>query len=115
MAYRLARAARDDLDEIADYILRQSGNVTLAERALNVIARRFELLAERPRIGRTREDLKPGVRSLPTLSYVIVYRIVGTIAHPQPFDELRLRVQPSGLRVCRHESLLQLGSSSART
>ena len=33
------------------------------------------LLSRNPWIGRSRDDLRPGLRSFPVLQYVIIYRI----------------------------------------
>ena len=36
---------------------------------------RFGLLAQHPYLGRTRDDLQPGVRSLAVGDYLIIYRV----------------------------------------
>ena len=41
MAYRLARRAEADLDEIADYIAAESGSLDTATRVVEALAARF--------------------------------------------------------------------------
>jgi toxin ParE1/3/4 len=77
MVYRLSVKARDDLQDIAAYIITETGIEAFAEKTLDAIFQRFELLARNPRVGRMRDDLKAGVRSFPVDRYIIVYRIVG--------------------------------------
>ena len=76
MAHRLSPQARADLDNIWDYIARNSGSLDIADRQIDSITARFYLLTSHPRIGRARdEDLGKGLRSFPVGNYVIVYRI----------------------------------------
>jgi toxin ParE1/3/4 len=75
MVHRLAPEAEADLDDIWVYIACESGNTTIADRLVDTITDRFFLLAEHPRLGRSRIDLRPGMRSFLTGNYVILYRI----------------------------------------
>jgi toxin ParE1/3/4 len=72
LAYR--PAALTDLDAIYDVI--EPDN---PDRALGFVADirdRCRVLAEHPHIGRSRNDLGPGIRTLPMLGRVVVaYRI----------------------------------------
>jgi toxin ParE1/3/4 len=77
MAHRLSAPAQAELDDIWDYIARETGSADLAERQVNVITDRSYLLAGWPRIGRARDDLRPGLRSYPAGEYVIIYRVDG--------------------------------------
>ena len=78
MAHRLGAKARDDLDEIWVYVARENGSEAIADRLIDLIAARFELLAGHNRLGRSRDDdLGRGRRSFPVGDYVIVYRVVG--------------------------------------
>jgi toxin ParE1/3/4 len=78
MAYRLARRAVADLDDIAHYIATQSGSLDTATRVIEALTARFLFLAENPYAGRARDDdLGPGRRSFPVDRYVIVYRVSG--------------------------------------
>ena len=74
MGFRLARRARPDLDEIWDYVFLESGSEIVADRVLDSIAARFDLLADWPRAGRGRDDLHPGYRSHAVGNYIIFYR-----------------------------------------
>lgn len=77
MVHRLARQARQDLDDIWVYLARESGSEAIADRQIDAIIERFHLLADHPRIGRARDDnLGRGRRSFPVDQYVIVYRVV---------------------------------------
>lgn len=78
MAHRLAPRARADLDEIWQYLARESRSEAIADRQIDAITERFYLLATHPHIGRARDDdLGQGRRSFPVGQYVIVYRIAG--------------------------------------
>jgi toxin ParE1/3/4 len=75
MAYRLAPAARDDLDTIWDHVAREARDEGPADRLIEAIAERLWLLAEHPRIGRPRDDLDTGLRSFPVGNFIIVYEV----------------------------------------
>jgi toxin ParE1/3/4 len=78
MAHRLAEEAAVELDEIWDYVATQSGSESIADKLIDHITHRFYLLARHPHIGRARdEDLRPGLRSFPVGSYIIIYRVEG--------------------------------------
>ena len=77
MGHRLAPQARTDIDEIADYILVQSGTVEVADRLIDSLYSRFLLLAKYPQAGRQRDDLWPGLRMFPVGDFVVLYRIEG--------------------------------------
>ncbi|HJU19333.1 MAG TPA: type II toxin-antitoxin system RelE/ParE family toxin [Stellaceae bacterium] len=77
MAHRLAPQARAELDDIWDYITRESGSTTVADEVIDSIIDRFYLLSQYPRLGRARDDLRPGLRSYPAGEYVIIYVIDG--------------------------------------
>jgi toxin ParE1/3/4 len=57
-----ARLARDDLK--------------VARRIMVAMVETFELLAQFPRLGRARPELRAGVRSFPLEGYVILYHLV---------------------------------------
>jgi len=69
---RLSAQARADLEEIWLYIAADSPGA--ADRFVDRILAACRKLARSPGIGRTREELAPGVRSLPLGNYVIFYR-----------------------------------------
>ena len=70
--FRVSRKAVADLDEIWRFIARDS--VERADRFTDHLASKYSLLAEFPLIGQNRDDLAPGVRSLPVGNYLIFYR-----------------------------------------
>jgi len=53
---------------------RTPASPTTADRLIDAIIERFELLAEHPRIGRLRPEFGVGVRSFTVENYVIYYR-----------------------------------------
>jgi plasmid stabilization system protein ParE len=53
MAYRLSALAEHDLDEIWSYVAEDSSPAT-ADRLIDAIFNRFELLVGQPRMGRRR-------------------------------------------------------------
>ena len=70
--YRVSEAARSDLDEIWFYIAQD--NPDAADKFIGLLVSRFPTLASMPDIGRKREELSPGLRSIPVGRYVIFYR-----------------------------------------
>ena len=75
MAHRLSPEAEADLDQIWDYITKESGSPAAAKRVVTSITDRFFLLATHPALGRRRDDLRPGLRSFVVGSYIILYII----------------------------------------
>jgi toxin ParE1/3/4 len=75
MAHRLAPQARAELMSIWHYIVEESGNAVAADGVIDAITERFYLLSQHPRMGRSRDDLRPGLRSFPVGQYVIIYTI----------------------------------------
>ena len=73
MLYRLSDLAEKDLDEIWSYVV-EHASPTIADRLIDAIIDRFELLAEQPRMGRLRLEFGAGVRSFTVESHVISYR-----------------------------------------
>jgi toxin ParE1/3/4 len=67
------------IDGLARYFLAtESNSVDVADRVIDSITARFELLVRQPYIGRRRdEDIRPGVRSFVVGDYVIAYRVDG--------------------------------------
>jgi toxin ParE1/3/4 len=64
--------ARLDLSEIADFIARDS--VDAALRFLDEVDNVLKKLADFPGLGRSRDELGPGLRSFPAGNYVLFYR-----------------------------------------
>ncbi len=69
-----ADEALEDLDSIYRYIAED--NMAAADRHREQLRRRWEQLMDQPRMGRVRDELKPGYRSITEGEYVILYRIV---------------------------------------
>ncbi len=67
------RQADADLLEIWVYIA--ENNVEAANRLIQSLGRRCHDCAELPGMGRRRDDLSPGLRSLTEGSYIIFYRL----------------------------------------
>ena len=78
MPYRLSALAEQDLDEIWSYVA-EDANPTTADRLMDAIVDRFELLAEQPRMGRHRPECGAGVRSFTVENHVIYYRHEGDV------------------------------------
>lgn len=68
--------AEDDLARIGDYIAED--NPVAAQEFVERLANRCLSLAEDPRLGRKRDDIRPGVRGLNEGSYLILYRVKAT-------------------------------------
>lgn len=73
MAYRLTNRARHDVLEIWAYIAGDSESA--ADRFIDRLTRHFKILGDFPQAGRTRNELRPGYRSLPVGDYLIFYKI----------------------------------------
>ena len=65
MPYRLSALAERDLEEIWSYVAEDASPAT-ADRLIDAIIDRFDLLVEQPRMGRARPEFGPGVRSFAT-------------------------------------------------
>ena len=76
MSYRLSSLAERDLDEIWSYVAEDASPAT-ADRLVDDIIHRFDLLAEPPGMGRARPEFGIGVRSVAVANYVIYYRQEG--------------------------------------
>ena len=73
MPYRLSTLAEQDLEEIWSYVAKDASD-TRADRLIDAIVDRLELLAEQPRMGRVRPEFGDGVRSFTVENHVIYYR-----------------------------------------
>ena len=70
--FRLTKPAVRDIEQIADYIARESG-FDLADRFLTRLDAKFSKIAQFPSIGRQRNEILPRLRSLPMEQYLILY------------------------------------------
>ena len=73
-SYIKAPEADIDLLEIWSYIAQNSFEV--ADNFLDRLEAGFEQLAEQPLMGRKREELRPGLRSLTVGNYFIFYWVI---------------------------------------
>lgn len=64
--------AKDDLREIRLYIAQDDRQA--ANRLIKTIRDKLQLLCQQPGVGRTRDELRPGLRSFPVGRYVIFYK-----------------------------------------
>jgi toxin ParE1/3/4 len=67
--------AEADIFEIWDYIADDS--MEAADRWVDQLDEKFQLIATQPMMGRAREELVPGLRSFPFRRYVIFYMPTG--------------------------------------
>jgi toxin ParE1/3/4 len=74
--FRLTEPAIQDIEQIADYIASQSG-LAQADRFLNKLDVKFAKIAQFPNMGRQRDEILPGLRSLPMDNYLILYMPIG--------------------------------------
>lgn len=73
MRVAYARDALSDLDGIEEYHTEKVG-IDFAKSLVERVTGTFERLASRkPRAGRLREELGPGVRALPVLPFIVFY------------------------------------------
>jgi toxin ParE1/3/4 len=77
MALLLSRQVKTEVDEIWSYIAVESGSVDIADRVVDAITETFLQISRHPNLGRRRDDLRKGLRSIPSGSYVVVYRVEG--------------------------------------
>ncbi len=74
--FRLTEPAIQDIEQIADYIARQSG-LEQADRFLNKIDAKFVKITQFPNLGRQLDEILPGLRRLPMDNYLILYMVIG--------------------------------------
>ena len=78
----IAPSAIRDLQEIHDYIA--NDNVDAASRWIDMLYGRFDLLCHQPGMGRKRDEVIAGFRSVTEGDYVIFYQ-------PMPDDALEIK------------------------
>ena len=74
--FRFTQPAIQDIEQIADYIARQSG-LDRADRFLSNLDAKFAKIAQFPNLGRQRDEILPNLRSLPMDNYLILYMPIG--------------------------------------
>ncbi len=73
MRYRLSPLAEEDLRELWNYVAQDSSEER-ADKLIDAIFDRFDMLATHPRVGRRRPEFGDAVRSFAVESHVIYYR-----------------------------------------
>lgn len=69
---RITKPAKQDLQDI--WLALEPFGVDLADRRLTELQKKFLQLQQFPGLGRSREDLAPGLRSIAVRDIVIAYR-----------------------------------------
>ena len=69
----LSQQAKDDLVEVWLYIAADAPST--ADKFIDYIHEQCRRLCSSPEIGRMRDELIPGIRSLPAKRYLVFYRI----------------------------------------
>ncbi|WP_373526622.1 type II toxin-antitoxin system RelE/ParE family toxin [Nostoc sp.] len=71
---RFIRTAKAEEDLIEIWIYIAADNLTAADRLLNQIDTKCQMLADNPELGQARSDIAPGLRYFPVGRYLILYR-----------------------------------------
>ncbi|GAB4206833.1 MAG: type II toxin-antitoxin system RelE/ParE family toxin [Coleofasciculaceae cyanobacterium] len=72
---RITTPANQDLDAISEYFLEQS--IDAGDRFVETFNQKCKHLARYPYIGKSYAHLRPGLRGLLLMDYIIFYRVVG--------------------------------------
>ncbi len=75
MALLLSRQVKAEVDDIWSYVAVESGSVDIADRVVDAITETFLQISKYPNLGRRRDDLRKGLRSVTAGTYVIIYRV----------------------------------------
>ena len=73
--YVLSAEADQDIEDIFDYTQKEFGQ----DQAIKYISEFEELFAQlndNPKMGKARDEIKPGLRSFPKASHVVFYRML---------------------------------------
>lgn len=71
---RLSRRAASDLAEIADYTIAEFG-IDQARRYRDQFQACFRSLLDNPQLGRSAEEVAPGLRRIRQQAHVVFYRV----------------------------------------
>jgi toxin ParE1/3/4 len=72
----LSVEAEVDVLEITSFV--SSGDEALVRKFVTRLTEVLDLLAEHPEMGRKRDDLRPGLRSVNFNPYIVIYQIQST-------------------------------------
>lgn len=92
--FLLSRRADADLGEIADYTIAEFG-IEQARRYRDGLRTCFQTLADNPRLGRSADDIHPGLRRFEHESHVVFFV-------PREGGVLIVRVLHGRMEVTRH-------------
>ena len=71
---RIHRSARSHIDYLDIWLRIASDNFAAADQLIDRFDQQLETLAQNPLIGRSRDELRPGLRSWPVGNYLLIYR-----------------------------------------
>jgi toxin ParE1/3/4 len=71
--YLLSAQAIDDLQDIWDYLALEKENPSAAHRQVELLYRKFTMLAQNPWLGEGCDSLRPGLRFFTAEKYVVFY------------------------------------------
>lgn len=74
---RVTRTAAAEQDLIDIWLYVSEHNPRAADKLLDSLDRRMQLLIDFPFSGPVREDIAPGIRQLVEADYVLLYRVIG--------------------------------------
>jgi toxin ParE1/3/4 len=74
-SYQLSKQAAQDLEDVFDYTAHEFG-LAQAVQYLNELEGVFLQMIDNPGLGKTRDEIKSGLRSFPKSSHIIFYRIL---------------------------------------
>ena len=66
--------ALSDIDQLWDYYAKVAGRAT-ADKILREIGKVVATITDHPLAGRSRDELRPGLRSLSTYPHIVFYRL----------------------------------------
>ena len=72
-ALRIAVLASQDLEEISDYFLENSVNA--GDRFVEDFSQKCQHIAKFPFIGKSYDQIRPGLRGLLLMNYIVFYRV----------------------------------------
>lgn len=72
---RITFPASQDLDAISEYFLEKS--IDAGERFVETFNQKCQQLVRYPYIGKSYAHLRPGLRGLSLMGYIIFYRVIG--------------------------------------
>ena len=72
--YIISPTAIRDLEEISDYYAQR--NVAADDRLLNEFSKKYRYLTQFPKIGRSYENLRSGMRGLQLDNYILFYQLL---------------------------------------